>query len=517
MIDLKTDRVRCSLGSLEEKDSPQVCISLHETEERFAVARENGDVQLWRIPTHMKEAEWSLCTVVKTSARLALEHEFETSVVAAELALSEFDIARALSAVRKARGVSGFENHPRCMRLLYEASKFCRIKGLENCWKEKVLEGGHYSAVRLCTLSPDDRFAISACGESTDRQLLLWDTATGEWLWQVYNPLRCFAADFSPDGKSLLAQSQKTLIRFELIERSYVRPDEKDGCSVYADIREKYETGADVTLVKYHPDGQHFLSAHYSQVQVWRTGVPEALYKIERKNVRGAALSPDGDHIAISHGDSELSIFEFKTGEKLYGFSAKGTGKPYFSPDGKSIALACEDGSVTLYSLPSGQLVSHFVTSAPRTAPLCFGQDGRFLFIGGEKNEIIVWSLQSGKKERTLMGHSMPVTALSESSKNSFLLSASEDMTLIRWAQDWEYEFPGLTDMDEGAMPYVRSFGVNHPEWTEAEFQGILLKELQLRGFGWLRAEGVKAALLEITKKNNKKGESIWQSFFRKK
>jgi WD40 repeat protein len=253
-----------------------------------------------------------------------------------------------------------------------------------------------------------------------------------------------------------LAQSQKTLIRFELIERSYVRPDEKDGCSVYADIREKYETGADVTLVKYHPDGQHFLSAHYSQVQVWRTGVPDAFYKIERQNVRGAALSPDGDHIAISHGDSELSVFEFKTGEKLYGFSAKGTGKPYFSPDGKSIALAGEDGSVTLYSLPSGQLGSHFGTGAPRTAPLCFGQDGRFLFTGGEKNEIIVWSLQSGKKERTLMGHSMPVTALSESSKNSFLLSASEDMTLIRWAQDWEYEFPGLTDMDEGAMPYVR-------------------------------------------------------------
>jgi hypothetical protein len=154
VIDLKTDRVRCSLGSLEEKDSPHVCISLHETEERFAVARENGDVQLWRIPTHMKEAEWSLCTVVKTSARLALEHEFETSVVAAELALSEFDIARALSAVRKARGVSGFENHPRCMRLLYEASKFCRIKGLKNCWKEKALEG---VTIALCAFAPSAR------------------------------------------------------------------------------------------------------------------------------------------------------------------------------------------------------------------------------------------------------------------------------------------------------------------------------------------------------------------------
>ena len=517
VIDLKTGRVHCSIGSLEEKGSPQVCISIYEKEERFAVAYENGDVQLWRIPSRVKQAEWSLCTVEETSARLASEREFEVSATAAERAMIELDIAQVLSAVRKARGVSGFANHPRCMSLLFKASKFCRIKGLENCWKEKVFEGGHYSPVRLCTLSPDDCFALSACGESADQQLLLWDTATGEWLWQVYNPSRCFAADFSPDGKSLLAQSQKTLIRFEIIQRSYVRPDGKDGRSAYADIREKYETGADVTFAKYHPDGRRFLSAHNSQVQVWQTGAPQALYKIERKNIRGVAISIDGDRIAIAHAESELSVFEFETGNKLYGFFSNGTGWPCFSPDGQSVALAAEDGSVSLYRLPSGQILSRFDTGAQRRTPLCFAQDGRFLFTGGEKNEIIVWSLQRGKKERTLMGHSMPVTALSQSSKNSFLLSASEDMTLIRWAQDWEYEFPGLADMDEGAMPYVRSFAVNHPEWTEAEFQGILLKELQLRGFGWLRAEGVKAALLEITKKNNKKGENKWQSFFRKK
>jgi hypothetical protein len=66
-------------------------------------------------------------------------------------------------------------------------------------------------------------------------------------------------------------------------------------------------------------------------------------------------------------------------------------------------------------------------------------------------------------------------------------------------------------DWDEGARPYLETFLTLHcpygedgvsrvgkPEWSEDDFQQ-LLTELQYRGYGWLRPEGVRKKLEEMT------------------
>ena len=85
-----------------------------------------------------------------------------------------------------------------------------------------------------------------------------------------------------------------------------------------------------------------------------------------------------------------------------------------------------------------------------------------------------------------------------------------EDQKLRLWAIDWDYEFPGWSDWDEAARPYLETFLWVHTPWSEdglsrtgrAAFKedGLrhLFAELQYRGLGWLRPEGVRRELLKM-------------------
>ena len=62
---------------------------------------------------------------------------------------------------------------------------------------------------------------------------------------------------------------------------------------------------------------------------------------------------------------------------------------------------------------------------------------------------------------------------------------------------DYRFAFPGWTDWDEGALPYLQGFILRHPGWTEADFDG-LITELQNNGLGYIRPEGVRKKLEEM-------------------
>ncbi|MDR1223805.1 MAG: hypothetical protein LBL07_13160, partial [Tannerella sp.] len=70
---------------------------------------------------------------------------------------------------------------------------------------------------------------------------------------------------------------------------------------------------------------------------------------------------------------------------------------------------------------------------------------------------------------------------------------------IIIYDLDYELSFPGWADWDEGARPYLDIFLTLHPHWTDEDFDTILIPELQRRGYGWLRPEGVRVKLEELT------------------
>jgi hypothetical protein len=77
------------------------------------------------------------------------------------------------------------------------------------------------------------------------------------------------------------------------------------------------------------------------------------------------------------------------------------------------------------------------------------------------------------------------------------IVSTSSEEVLIH-ELDYDLSFPGWQDWDEGARPYLDIFLTLHPNWTEDDFNNILIPDLQNRGYGWLRPEGVRIKLDEL-------------------
>jgi WD40 repeat protein len=106
--------------------------------------------------------------------------------------------------------------------------------------------------------------------------------------------------------------------------------------------------------------------------------------------------------------------------------------------------------------------------------------------------------MENGTCIRTFDEKVDSVYSITFSPDGKFALSGSEDGTLKLWRLDWKYEFPGWTDWDDGAEPYLRNFlTLRERQWSEDDFN-YLINDLQNRGYGWLRPEGVRKKLDEM-------------------
>jgi WD40 repeat protein len=112
---------------------------------------------------------------------------------------------------------------------------------------------------------------------------------------------------------------------------------------------------------------------------------------------------------------------------------------------------------------------------------------------------------------KTFEGHAEAVTSVAFSEDGRWALSGSSDKSLRVWELEWDYDFPKQTDWDERALPHLDNFltlrcaldddtfgRVGKPNWNEGDFQKLLV-DLQFRGCGWLRRQGVRYQLEKMT------------------
>ena len=126
--------------------------------------------------------------------------------------------------------------------------------------------------------------------------------------------------------------------------------------------------------------------------------------------------------------------------------------------------------------------------------------DGRFVVARRGSGTIEVWDLETGRLDRTLEGLGGKALCIDLSADGRWLAIGVEK-TLQVWDLEWDYEFPVSVEWDERARPVLEAFvrrqgilnrGVS--TWTEEDV-GLLLRELRVRGLGWIRPAGVRRTL----------------------
>ncbi len=197
----------------------------------------------------------------------------------------------------------------------------------------RVFEG-HQSIVTNVAFAPDGHRVLSGTLLSSD--LRLWNVDTGQMIWALDVPSQVFA--FAPDGQTIITGGfalEHTLYLIDVSTGAILRtfeghedhiaglafaPDgqtilsgSEDGEWRWWDVHtgEVLQISADhwgVSNITYAPNGELVLS---NGVYLWDAHTGELLQELEghRREVRGAAFSPDGTLIVSGSTDGTIRLW----------------------------------------------------------------------------------------------------------------------------------------------------------------------------------------------------------------
>jgi len=312
------------------------------------------------------------------------------------------------------------------------------------------------------------------------------------------------------------------------------------------------------TSVVFSPDGKLALcSSGYKNIKLWHIETGKCIYALGEYTVRASSVyfSPNGKQALTGGKDKTAKLWDVDTGKCIRTFKSHNDDIRCvsLSPDGK-IALTGSrdrDRTVKVWNVMSGKCIGVLKGSINDYTSICFSADGKMALSGGSSGYLMLWNLSSYECILDLKGHRDYISSLCFSPNNRLAVSGSHDKTMKIWDittgkcihtidsftdavlkvsfspdgrqiavadkheahiynLDFDLHFPGWQDWDEGARPYMDIFLALHPNWTDEDFNYILIPDLQNRGYGWLRPEGVRREL-------EKMSYSFWKQLFERK
>ncbi len=295
---------------------------------------------------------------------------------------------------------------------------------------------------RLRHAAPVSSFAFSPDGKRISAATMwfdvgVWDARTGQALaFRSRQERGLFRATISPDGSLFAGRtddgelgvqesvSGKILHRFagkkELCEGLVFSRDNRwlasadcDGNTYLWDLREgkvvhqikaKPRDTFDEFCHAFTPDGEVFIQARPDDITFWNVRTGKEIRRLDSKRERewpgAAAVSPDGELLAVRIAYGRVDLWEIKTGRRVRTIAEQRNDVgPVFSPDGKHIVTGRESGEISFWEVETGKL-ARTLTAAAEEHPtgLAFSPDGGLLAVGGSDHAIHIWDLASGKE-----------------------------------------------------------------------------------------------------------------------
>jgi len=303
-----------------------------------------------------------------------------------------------------------------------------------------------------------------------------------------------------------------------------------------------------VSFVCFNPNGSLALSCDYEgDVRLWNTVTWQCEIKLDRQHrVDSACFSPDGQ--VVLTGGSDGSIKMWSIAQKKYVNSLKAHNKSVtsisFSPDGQMILSGSKDCSVKTLDYNTGSCVNTLTGHRNTISTACFNPEGNRIITGSKDKTIMLWDAVSGQYIKTVSVHDHGIASVCFSPNGRLLLVVDTGVSLSLWDTDtyenvyslhsktsenpaacfspnglwvlltdhdgislldlsYYFSFPGWSQWNDGALPYLESFITLRRDYTDEDFLSFI-STLQNRGFGWLRPDGVKAKLKELCTKKDK-------------
>lgn len=494
------------------------------------------NIEMWPVP-HNNRAEMILSKINATEAVLTQQSQFDSREVEARDCLARKDITHALKALEELKKVPMFENSNTYYALKKEAARYCAASYVVG---HRALHISHDT--RNMDFSPDSNMIVTV---DKDNKISVWDVSSGNLIRTLAESSASFEC-FSPDGHSHYAGSvyiwgTATGQRVKKIEI-----DDKIDNSHFFSIKSRvFSPNGDRVLICYTKvakSGAITRTSEKSYLKLFDTETgksirsfdplgktdgkrePINLYHIIATDNGGYEVypdtvkpnghvfppplfTPDGQFVLVQNQTKEgktLSFFtllDIETGKSIrdFGLNSSYPKISCLSPNGKMV-LACDLGySIVLWDLSTGEFVRGLghhidVNSA------CFSPNGRMVLSGGRDKTIRLWDTEKGQCIYTIEGHIGEIHSVYFSPDGSKIAALYSGGISI-YELDYDLSFPGWADWDDGARPYLENFLKLYPLYSDIDFQR-LFTDLQNKGYGYLRPNGLKAKLKEMAGKD---------------
>jgi WD40 repeat protein len=152
------------------------------------------------------------------------------------------------------------------------------------------------------------------------------------------------------------------------------------------------------------PDGTIFIQARRDDIVFWNVQTGKEIRRIDSKKEDkwpgSAAVSPNGELLAIRIAYGQVDLWEIKTGQHVRTIAEQWNEVgPVFSPDGKHIVTGRDNGEINFWEVETGKCIRTLTVPAEEyPTSLAFSPDGKLLAAGGSDHAIHIWDLTSGKE-----------------------------------------------------------------------------------------------------------------------
>lgn len=469
---------------------------------------EEGKPELHILPRFTYKAEWMLCRISSVDESMEKERIFSKIMKEAETGLVKKDITRVANVLKKASEFDGYAEIPDFIKYNNSVGRYSLRTGFRTWKRVNVFR----IKPELLWYNYEGIFVLKKEGNN----FIVLELISGKNLGILkgLSPASKPVFDIGHDRKYLVSVSSDNLFQKWDLNSGECLYSISCGPIYECDLYYK-------KFVSLSSDGKHLLfSLKETMFGLWDVNTGNCLKVFSSESCRyfSANFSPDGRYVLYASGypESKIRMWDIQNKENLRIFSSDshgGVSNAFFCPNGRHIISYGIDRTMKLWHAETGECLRTFDKNPDSIYSACFSPEGRYIFTGHYEETMKVWDTANGECLRAYEADSgyEHTNAKAAGGAYDFISFSPDgnDIVAVRskypiiehWRLDWEYEFPGFSDWDEGARPYLEIFLTMHPDYNNTDFES-LISELQNRGCGWIRPEGIKRKLKEIAGKS---------------